>query len=310
MKSAIVTGANGFVGGALVRELLENNYVVYAVIHRERKDRLSEHPRLQLISAELSEIERLCQYVPTLESGLFFHLAWEGSAGEARSNASLQLKNAEWSVRALQTAKMLGCNRFIGAGSIMEHETIAATFTPGNRPGMAYIYGDGKLTAHLMCSSVAAKLGIDLVWPVITNAYGIGEISPRIVNATLRKCLNGTAPEFTSATQNYDFVYVDDAARAFRLIGERGKAFHEYVIGSGAAKPLREFLLEMRETVAPKLEFRFGSVPFTGINLPLEIFDTASTAEDCGFKPSVSFPEGCRMTYEWLKKVSDYDSTL
>ena len=42
--------------------------------------------------------------------------------------------------------------------------------------------------------------------------------------------------------QNYDFVYIDDVARAFRLIGEKGKPFHEYVIGSGNAKPLKNFL--------------------------------------------------------------------
>ena len=54
------------------------------------------------------------------------------------------------------------------------------------------------------------------------------------------------APQFTAGTQNYDFVYIDDVARAFRLIGEKGKPFHEYLIGSSTARPLKEFLLEMK----------------------------------------------------------------
>ena len=36
-------------------------------------------------------------------------------------------------------------------------------------------------------------------------------------------------------------------------------------------------------------------------NLPLAAFDTSDIEKDCGFKPSVGFAEGTRMTMEWLK---------
>lgn len=179
---------------------------------------------------------------------------------------------------------------------------MAAAYTQGNRPGPGYIYGGGKLIAHVMCMSVAAQLGIELVWPEITNAYGPGERSPRLVNTTVQKCLRGEAPQFTAGTQNYDFVYIDDIARAFRLIGENGKPFHEYLIGSSSARPLREFLLEMQAAISPNLEFQFGNVPFTGVDLPLEAFDCSQTETDTGFRAEVSFAEGCRRTMEWWKK--------
>ena len=44
---------------------------------------------------------------------------------------------------------------------------------------------------------------------MITNAYGVGERSPRMVNTTIQKCIRGEAPQFTAGTQNYDFVYID-----------------------------------------------------------------------------------------------------
>ena len=183
----------------------------------------------------------------------------------------------------------------------MEHETMAAAYTQGNKPGLGYIYGGGKVIAHIMCMSVAAKLGIDLIWPAITNAYGIGEVSPRLVNTTIRKCIHGEAPQFTAGTQNYDFVYIDDVARAFYLIGKNGKPFHEYLIGSSHAKPLKEFLLEMKEAIAPNIDFVFGDIPFTGIDLPLEQFDCTETEKDTGFKAEVSFAEGTRRTKAWLE---------
>lgn len=302
MKSVIVSGANGFIGSAVVWELLANGYEVTALDREGCRENLPQDHRVRFVPCELSETLRLKEKLPEQTYDAFYHFAWAGSAGSARADTALQLQNAQWTVDSLRAAKELGCSRFLCAGSIMEHETMAAAYAPGNRPGLGYIYGGGKLIAHVMCMSVAAQIGIDLIWPEITNAYGVGEKSPRLVNTTIQKCIRGEAPQFTAGTQNYDFVYIDDAARAFRLIGERGKPFHEYLIGSSHARPLKEFLLEMQSAVAPELEFRFGDIPFTGIDLPLEKFDCSKTEVDTGFRAEISFSEGCRRTMEWWKE--------
>ncbi|WP_312642513.1 NAD(P)-dependent oxidoreductase [Hydrogenoanaerobacterium sp.] len=301
MKTAIITGANGFVGSAVMRELLQHDYQLYALDREGCNNNIPNDPRVKFFPCELSDLSALIKKIPSLESALFFHFAWAGSAGSARADTALQLQNAQWTVDALRVAKQLGCSRFLCAGSIMEHETIAAAYTQGNRPGLAYIYGGGKVIAHIMCVSVAADIGIELVWPEITNAYGVGEHSPRMINTTIQKCLRGEAPQFTAGTQNYDFIYIDDVARAFRLIGEKGKPFHEYLIGSSSARPLKEFLLEMQAAVAPELPFHFGNIPFTGTNLPLSRFDCSNTEHDTGFRAEISFAEGCRRTMEWWK---------
>lgn len=301
MKTAVVTGANGFVGSAVVNELLSNNYKVYAVVRNNHADRLSDLDNVEIVNCELSDIDRLPEQI-TGKCDVFYHFAWSGSAGKDRANTLLQLDNVQWSVESIRAAKKLGCSRFVFAGSIVEKECLAAAYTGGNRPGLGYIYGGGKVAAHILCSSVAAAEGIDLLWGEITNAYGVGEVSPRLVNSTIRKCIAGVSPEFTAGTQNYDFVYIDDVARAFRLIGENGKPFTSYVIGSSAAKPLKEFLIEMKDAIAPELPFKFGDVPFTGIDLPLSDFDCRKTEEDTGFKAGISFAEGCRRTFEWWKE--------
>lgn len=301
MKTAVVTGANGFVGGAVVKELLSNNYKVYAVVRNNHSDRLSDLDNVEIVNCELSDIDSLSGQI-TEKCDVFYHFAWSGSAGKDRANTRLQLDNVQWSVESIRAAKKLGCSRFVFAGSIVEKECLAAAYTGGNRPGLGYIYGGGKVAAHILCSSVAVAEGIDLLWGEITNAYGVGEVSLRLVNSTIRKCIAGVSPEFTAGTQNYDFVYIDDVARAFRLIGENGKPFTSYVIGSSVAKPLKEFLLEMKDAIAPELPFKFGDVPFTGIDLPLSDFDCRKTEEDTGFKAEISFAEGCRRTFEWWKE--------
>lgn len=307
MKKVILTGATGFVGNAVLKELIKNDVYVIAVSRSENPKNIPDSKLVKYISCDLSEMEKLESKITDRDIDTFYHFAWNGSAGPARADTKLQLKNAQWTIDSLNVAKKIGCKRFVVAGSIMEHETVAATYTQGNRPGLGYIYGSGKLVAHTMAMSVANNIGIDLIWAEITNAYGIGELSPRMVNITLRKVIRKEIPQFTAGTQNYDFVYIDDVARAFYLIGKNGKPFNDYVIGSSTAKPLRDFLLEMKDSVAPDLDFIFGDIPFTGINLPLEKFDCSKTEKDTGFRAEISFAEGTKRTINWLKEVEKND---
>lgn len=299
---AIVTGANGFVGSNVVKKLLSENIEVLAISLSFEKSRLEKHPNLKMIEMDVKDISKLKDIVNVGEYELFYHFAWKGSAGPLRTDEIIQTQNALQTVECLKVASEIGCKKFIVAGSIMEYEVNEVMYTQNTKPGLPYIYGVGKVLAHELCKPIANSLGIDLIWGYITNAYGVGECSPRFINTTLRKIINHEKLEFTSGVQNYDFIYIDDVANAFYLLGLYGKANKGYMIGSGNAKPLKEFILEMCDANAKDNMPLFGNVPFTGVNIPLEIYLTKEIEEDCNFKPSISFAEGTRKTLEWLKE--------
>ncbi len=303
MKQVIITGADGFVGSYTVKAFLEHGVSVLAVDLPKEPRRLEPHDGLTYLSCDVAALDALRAAIPTGVYDTMVHFAWAGSAGPERMDYALQMNNALATVELMKFAKELGCTRFVCAGSIMELEVEAAIHSQGSRPGMAYIYGMGKHIAHCMCKAVAADIGMELVWPMITNAYGVGEFSPRFVNTTIRKIINGEPLQFTAATQNYDFVYITDVAEAFYCISENGKPFCEYMIGSGHARPLKEFILEMQQALAPEAVPLFGDVPFTGTNMPLSTFSVEDTARDTGFEAKVSFAEGTAMTMEWLKTI-------
>ncbi len=303
---AIVTGACGFVGSNLVKVLVAHGIEVLCLDIKIDPSKLPNSQLVKTIELSIDHVDKLLEIIEEGEYQLFYHFAWLGSAGPLRMDEKVQVQNAIWTIDCLRIAKKIGCQKFICSGSIMEFEVHEAMYAQGSKPGLAYLYGVGKVLAHEMAKPIANNLGIELVWAYITNAYGVGEKSPRFINTTLRKINHKERLEFTAGTQNYDFVYIDDVANAFYLLGIKGKANKGYIIGSGDAKPLKEFILEMTNANAPDNPPHFGDIPFTGVNIPLSTFDISPIQEDCGFEPTVSFAEGTKQTMNWLKEI-DHD---
>lgn len=305
MKKAIVTGANGFVGSNVCKELSKKGVKIYAIIKdtNENISNIENLEGIEIVYCELDEIETLYDKISDRDVDVFYHFAWVGVSSALRSDEIVQTTNALWTARALRIADKMRCKKFVNAGSIMEKETYLAVCTQNSQPSVGYIYGAAKLYARSICKPIASSLDIDLCWAVITNTYGVGEFSSRFVNTTIRKIIAGEPLQFTAATQNYDFIYINDVAKAFVAIGEYGKPNKEYVIGSGNAKPLKEFICELLETLAPDATPLFGDVPFTGVNIPLDAFDTTDTETDCHFKPTTSFADGIKLTMDWLKTL-------
>ena len=303
MENVIITGADGFVGSHTVHKFLEEGKRVLALDVMLEPKRLKVQDNLQYIQCDISDVDEMLKKIERDKYDTFIHFAWGGSAGPGRTDYNLQMQNVQNTINCVRAAKEVGCTRFVGAGSIMEYEMEDSTHTQGNKPSPSYIYSLGKFVAHSMSKIVAAEIGIDLLWPMITNAYGVGEYSPRFVNSTLRKMINKEPLEFTAGTQTYDFVYVSDVAKAFFLVAEKGKPFCEYMIGSGKARPLKEFILEMVQSCSPDQTAHFGNIPYAGTILPIKTYSIKALEEDCGFKPDWSFAEGTKKTMEWLRTI-------
>lgn len=301
MKRAIVCGGAGFVGGALVKELLAHNVEVFVVVRPgfslkgSRLDGLD----VTILECDIRRIAGVKEQVEKPGFDAWYQLAWDGLFGAPLTDYTTQILNEKWTMDAIVTAAELGCKKFIGAGSITQFELQSGQAE--NLYDKQRIYKTAKLACEHMGRSVAAEHGIEFIWPIITNIYGPGECSPRLINSMIRNLLAGKRQALSEGKQYYDFVYITDAAAAFRLIGEHGKGGRRYTIASGRARPLREFLEELAAVVAPEAELGFGEFAFNGISLPEKVFSIESLREDTGFTAKKSFAEGIRETMEWIK---------
>jgi len=302
MKSAIVTGANGFVGSNLVEKLSKNGVQVYAFVRDKRESkRLIDCNNITIIECKMNEYKSIKDYFYGNNIDVFYHYAWDGTAGERRGDYNIQLKNVEYTCDAVKMAKAIGVKKFIFAGSIIEYEYMKCIEQKKECLGINNMYGIGKLTARHMAKILANNINIDFVETTISNIYGPSELSPRLLNITLRKMLNGEKTSFTTCEQLYDFIYINDAVQAFYDIGLKGKKNTNYYIGNKSPRQLKNFIIEMRNIINKDLDLGFGEILFNGISLNYKELDTSILYDELGFKTKISFKEGVERTACWLK---------
>ncbi len=304
MKKAIVTGANGFVGTAVCKELSEQGVEVIAIVRRpdELFSDIGKNYGFRIVYADLSNFRNLADFITDRDVDVFYHFAWVGSAGTLRGDADVQIKNVQYTCDTVRACSDMGCKRFVFASSIMEYE-IEATMATDVTPGLNTLYCSAKVAADYMARTIAGSLGVDYIRAVISNIYGPGELSPRLVNTSIRKMLKGEYCAFSAGEQLYDFIYVTDAAKTFVAIGVKGKSNRTYYIGSHEPKPLKEFLITLRDCVDPSIEIGLGKLPFSGVSLTYKEFDIYAVKNDTGFVPRISFKEGINKTVAWIREV-------
>lgn len=310
MRKVIVTGANGFVGRYLIRELSRLEYQIWAII-RDKDDDFEciSGTNLNIVYCNLYDILDLEKKIDGREFECFYHLAWAESSGEGRKNYSLQLKNAEACVNAAKVASILGCKRFVGAGSVTELMYGDYLKSDLSVPEMETCYAIAKMTAEYMTRCVCVNNNIDFLWAHLTNFYGVDDPTQNFINYLVKSYSEGVVPTLTSGVQKADFMYVSDVARALVAIGKNGISGKTYYVGYGNPRPLREFVLEVRNSIDSKIETGLGRKTFQGFDVNFDLLDMDKLKIDTGFVPKIGFVEGINLIIEHVGICKKRDIT-
>jgi nucleoside-diphosphate-sugar epimerase len=297
---AVVTGATGAVGMALVSALIKKNCEVLVLCrpNSERNARLSDIEGVTLAECSLEDLK----YFDSFERyDVFFHLGWGGTTGAARNDMYLQNKNVEYTIDAVNLANRLGCKTFVGAGSQAEYGRVTGKLSSSTPTDPENGYGIAKLAAGKMSRILCRELGIKQVWARILSVYGEYDGENSMVMSTVNKILNGAVPEFTPAEQIWDYMYSSDAANALIAIAERGKDGAVYCLGSGEPRALCDYIKMIRDAVDKNAELGIGRLPYANNQVMYLCADISELTEDTGFLPEYSFSEGIARTVEWVR---------
>lgn len=297
------------IGLALVNECISHGIHVIALIRSNsaKKPLLPESDLVTVIEKDLHELSALD--TSGLEAETFYHFAWDCTDGKNRNNVEAQNANIGYTLDAVQLAKKMRCKTFIGSGSQAEYGRVEGTISSDMRVAPESAYGVAKYAAGKLSSLRCEQLGISHIWTRIFSVYGINDMPSTMIMYCVNMLLSGKKPLLTKCEQKWDYLNCRDAARAFYLIGTKGKSRSVYNIGSGAARPLREFVTQIRDIVAPNLPIGIGEREYAEKQVMHLCADISDLTRDTGFKPSISFEDGVKEIIEWCgdrDKKDDY----
>ena len=305
MKKVIVTGANGFIGTALLRYMSGEGVRIYAIVKDENEyiDDIKALPGVEVVYCSLENISALPSLIFDRDIDACIHLAWAGSFGAARADYTMQTDNVLYAMKTVEAVSAMNIKRFVCAGTLAEKDVLNYHLTDGATPNAVSIYGIAKNYAHLMTKTLCTSLGIEHIWCYLSNTYGVGNTTNNFVNMAVNLMLDGKSADFTTGEQSYDFVYITDTVRAIYAAADKGKANVSYYLGSGKAMKLKDYICLIRDAVDKNIEIHLGAIPYNGKPLPTEAYDSSKLMRDSGFKASVPFEEGIKLTVEWLRKI-------
>ena len=79
----------------------------------------------------------------------------------------------------------------------------------------------------------------------------------------------------------------------------KGRDGGVYCLGSGTAKPLREYIESLRDCIDPDAELGFGDIPYGEAQVMYLCADTSELEADTGFVPATTFEDGIKATVQW-----------
>lgn len=297
MKRAIITGPTGTIGTALTKELVSRGIEVLLITNpnSRRNASILKGSLIATLPCSIEDYSKL-ENITGKEYDVFYHLAWTGAMGSGRSNIRLQENNLRGALDAVELAKRFGCKKFVGAGSQAEYGRFEGKLTDTTPVNPENGYGYAKLCAGEMTRDFAHQLDMKHCWIRVLSVYGPNDNPNSMVMSTITKLKNGVVPEFTPSEQKWDYLYSDDAASAFRIVGEHGEDGRIYVLGSGEAHPLKEYIETIRDVVAPGSELGIGKIPY-GPKQVMYLCADVTAINKIGWRNNTSFTEGIKKTF-------------
>ncbi len=202
-----------------------------------------------------------------------------------------QIENIRYTIAACRAAAQLGCQALCGAAARPSMAAWKGAHCADPLPPRRIGYGMAKLCAGEMSRVECQTLGVAHIWTRILSVYGPHDGPATMISGTIRKPLHGEKPALTAGIQQWDYLYAADAAAAFYALAVSGQDGRVYPLGSGTARPLKDYIEALRDAIDPALPLGLGEVPYGPLQVMHLQADTSALQEDTGWRPATPFEE-------------------
>ena len=323
-KSILVTGATGFLGSALVTELVKQQQPVRVLVRNERKAREQFGEAVTIIEGEITDTEQVRKavdgattiyhlvghlYHPSVPTELYRRTHVEGT------RIILEACKGQSQLERFMHCSTTGVHGVTGKTPAAED----APYAPTNP------YEATKLEGEQLALKAHKEWGLPVSVARPGLVYGPGDLHLLGFFTSIKK---GRPCLIDGGRSMLHPIYIDDMTTAFLLCAERPEAIgHSYNIAGDHPVSMRELSTAIAHSMGRELPK--GDIPLSLANLASDVFSlipgfqgeraplTRSRVKfltnsrvysierarhDLGFAPRVGLDEGMRQTALWYQK--------
>jgi GDP-L-fucose synthase len=304
-KKTIVTGGAGFLGSAVVRQLVASGARPDSVIAVRKAD------------FDLTHEDAVRRLFETHRPEAVIHLAAVvGGIGANRRNpGSFYYQNMIMGALLMEQARVAGVEKFVAIGTICAYPK----FTPvpfreedlwtGYPEETNAPYGIAKKALLVQAQAYRAQYGFNAVYLLPVNLYGPGDNfdpeSSHVIPALIKKFLDAEAQGddaveiWGTGRATREFLYVEDAAEGILRASEHLETSDPVNLGAGFEISIRDLAQLIARLTG--FEGRLVWNPSQPDGQPRRCLDTSRAAERFGFRARTPLEDGLRQTIAWYR---------
>lgn len=311
-KSILVIGGAGFIGSHVVDQLLKedvkqvivyDNFVRGSIYNLENA---LKDPRCRVfeIGGDILQIDILNAAMK--ESDMVVHLAalWLLQCYDY-PKAAFET-NIRGTFNVIEACKENKIEKLVYSSSASVYgDAVQIPMTEEHPFNNRTFYGATKIACEAMLRAYNERYNLDYIGLRYMNVYGARQDYKGTYIAVIMKILDkldaGQSPEvYGDGSQSYDFVYVEDVARANILALKSDIPDRFYNVGMGKKTSIKEVTEMLLGLTGSKAEIVYKPEGKTFVTN--RIGSTVKAEKELGFKAQIELEEGLKKLIEWRSK--------
>jgi CDP-paratose synthetase len=289
----LVTGATGFVGKELVKNLSETNLHTLLLISRDTRKCKCIFPEIACVNS--NEIERVKDFDPEV----VFHLAsMVTSRNDTEIIEDMLHSNIIFGVKLLDILRSCkSMSLFVNFGTFAEYRF--GTESINN----AYLYSATKTAFRYFTEYYSNLCGYKYLHVVPYTIYGGDDSQKKIIDHIIDSFEITEPVKMTQGEQILDFIHLKDVVsflifliQSFNLVHSLPNGEVLY-LGTGKGISIRELAGLLEKIYNKKANILWGALPYREMDV-MQAVAPVSKLIALGWKPSIQLEEGIYINYD------------
>lgn len=303
-RKILVTGATGFVGSNLARELAkEKDNDIYLLLRKSSdlwriNDLLDDTKQ---VYADLND-PRLDKVIGEIGPDIIYHCATYGGLPTEKDFRSIIDTNVRGSINLLNSC--LGCDfsLFVNLSSSSEYGPKQKPMREDDELNPVNDYGISKVAFTAYASNIGKVHKRNIVTFRLFSPFGYYEAKSRLFPSVIMDILDNKDPKVGNPDSSRDFIFIDDVVDFLKMVPSKDVAFNGEIfnLGSGEQHTVRYVVDSAIETSRKDLTPSYNSVAGRVYDASYWVADMKKTFDTFGWKPKYDVKSAMPILYKWF----------